>query len=203
VIVRTEDAARLWSRQGKDLTARFPDVASAAVRQLPAGAVVDGELVVFDSSTGRLDFDALQMRLVTAARKASRKATVPPASYVAFDLLAVAGVDIRSQRWTTRRQRLESLSGWSPPLQLSPVTRSLDEAREWYEILPAAMGVEGLMVKGAGTRYEPGRRDWLKVNSLGVGRVRLVGPSRILQLSKAGWRSAVVRDRCRGRVARG
>jgi ATP-dependent DNA ligase len=44
-----------------------------------------------------------------------------------------------------------------------------DEAREWFEVLPDAIGVEGLVVKGAATRYTPGRRDaWIKVNSVGV-----------------------------------
>lgn len=55
------------------------------------------------------------------------------------------------------------------PLQLSPVTDDLDEAREWFDVLPAAMGIEGLVVKGAATRYTPGRRDaWMKVNSVGL-----------------------------------
>jgi hypothetical protein len=43
-----------------------------------------------------------------------------------------------------------------PPLQLSPVTYEVDEAREWYDVLPAAMGVEGLVAKGRATRYVPG-----------------------------------------------
>ena len=58
-------------------------------------------------------------------------------------------------------------------MQLTPVTADLDEAREWFEVLPEAMGVEGLVVKGAATRYTPGRRDaWIKVNSSGVAGVR-------------------------------
>jgi hypothetical protein len=40
-----------------------------------------------------------------------------PASFMAFDLLAVAGGDTRTQRWTTRRSRLEDIAGWIPPLQ--------------------------------------------------------------------------------------
>jgi ATP-dependent DNA ligase len=62
-----------------------------------------------------------------------------------------------------------------PPLQLSPVTYEVDEAREWYDVLPAAMGVEGLVAKGRATRYVPGRREWLKVRSVGVGGVRFAG----------------------------
>lgn len=75
-------------------------------------------------------------------------------------------------RWTVRRQRLESLAKhWAPPLQVSPVTADVDEAREWLEAFKSS-GVEGLVVKGASTRYQAGRRDWVKVNSVGVGDVR-------------------------------
>jgi ATP-dependent DNA ligase len=189
---RTGDQARLWSRQGKDLTAQFPDVAAAALDQLPDGCVVDGELVALDDA-GRLSFDLLQRRLVTAPAKARRLVAEHPASFMAFDLLAVAGVDIRSQRWTTRRGRLEALTGWVPPLQLSPVTYDVDEAREWYEVLPAAMGVEGLVAKGRATRYVPGRREWLKVNSVGVAAVRLASEVRSARWSDPA--QEIVRER--------
>ena len=71
-------------------------------------------------------------------------------------------------RWTPRRNRLETLAKpWRPPLQLSPVTDDVAEAREWLAAFKAS-GVEGLVVKGATTRYQPGRREWVKVNSVGV-----------------------------------
>jgi len=162
VIVRQGDAARLWSRQGKSLTDRLRDVAAAAARMLPEGCVVDGELVALDSN-GRLSFDLLQRRLVASPRTARRVLSATPSSYMAFDLLAVNGVDSRTRHWTRRRARLESLAGSEPPLQLSPVTYDVEEAREWLEVLPEAMGVEGVVVKGAVTRYYPGRREWLKV----------------------------------------
>ena len=131
--------------------------------------MLDGELVILGAD-GRLSFDALQQRLVTSPAKARGKAAVLPASFAAFDLLAAGGIDLRTQRWTVRRQRVEQLAQrWVPPLQLTPVTADLDEATEWFEVLPAAMGVEGLVVKGAATRYTPGRRDaWVKFNSVGV-----------------------------------
>jgi ATP-dependent DNA ligase len=63
------------------------------------------------SINNRLDFDALQRRLVTTSPAAARElATAAPASFVAFDLLAIAGVDLRTQRWATRRARLEQLA---------------------------------------------------------------------------------------------
>lgn len=102
------------ARQCKDLTDRFPDIAAAAVRQVEEGVVLDGELLMLVE--GRLSFDALQRRLVTAPAKARRLVGAVPASYVAFGLLAVAGVDLRTQRWTVRRGRLEQLAGsFSPP----------------------------------------------------------------------------------------
>jgi hypothetical protein len=94
---------------------------------------------------GRLSFDALQRRLVTAPAKARRLVATVPASFVAFDLLAIGGVDLRTQRWTTRRARLEKLAErWQLPLQVSPVTASRAEAQEWFDVLPEAMGIEGL-----------------------------------------------------------
>ncbi|WP_328995553.1 hypothetical protein OG394_13065 [Kribbella sp. NBC_01245] len=153
-LVRTGTDARLWSRRGTNLTTRFPLLAAAAVRQLPEGLVLDGELVVY--MDGLPDFGALQSR-ETARR---------PASYMVFDLLAVGDVDIRSMPWDRRRQRLETLAQtWAAPLELCPVTFNLEEAREWFEVL-GEIGVEGLVVKGRRTRYLPGHPSgWLKVRS--------------------------------------
>jgi ATP-dependent DNA ligase len=155
--------ARLWSRRGADLTAQFSDVARAVARMLPAGSVIDSELCVL--TEGRLSFEALHKRLVTAPAKASRVRAELPASFMVFDLLAVGGVDVRPMRWEeTRRRRLEGLSTtWSPPVQLSPVTSSRLEAEEWFDVLPDQLGIEGLVVKGAAAPYTPGKRTWRKV----------------------------------------
>jgi ATP-dependent DNA ligase len=154
--------ARLWSRNGKDLTSKFPDVARALERQVGLDCVLDGELVVWTGE--RLDFDALQQRNVnTTTTVRTKLAPAQPASFIAFDVLAVDTTDVRPVRWSTRRRRLESLAeNWRPPLQLSPVTADPDEAREWLEAFKSS-GVEGLVVKGASGRYVPGRREWVKV----------------------------------------
>ncbi|MFI5736147.1 ATP-dependent DNA ligase [Kribbella sp. NPDC051587] len=153
--------ARLWSRNGKDFTAKFPDVAQALARQVGVDCVLDGELVVWTGE--RMDFDALQLRNVSSAASVRTElAPARPASFVVFDVLAVDGTDIRSMRWSTRRRRLEALgANWRPPLQLSPVTADAAEAREWLDAFKAS-GVEGLVVKGASTRYQPGQRAWSK-----------------------------------------
>ncbi len=161
VIFRGDDTVTLWSRQGKNLTQAFPDLADAALEQLPDGCVVDGEAVVWEN--GRLNFDALQGRLGARAFNRARMVRERPASFAAFDVLAVADRDIRHVPLEGRRMLLEELAlGWEPPLNLSPVTRDVDEARRWLDELSAS-GIEGLVVKGAGQRYEGGRREWLKV----------------------------------------
>ncbi|MBN1094401.1 ATP-dependent DNA ligase [Blastococcus sp. TML/M2B] len=163
VVVRTGSGTRLWSKQGRDLTDRFPDVAAAALAQVPAGTVLDGEVVIWHAD--RLDFGLLQQRMVTSAGRLAAQVAAHPASYVAFDVLALGGTDLREQTLGRRRAELETLSArWAPPMQLSPSTADPVLAREWFDDFRAA-GVEGLVAKGAGTRYAPGRREWLKVKS--------------------------------------
>jgi ATP-dependent DNA ligase len=108
--VRSAGTARIWSRQCKDLTAQFLDIARAAVARLSDGVVLDGELVILVD--GRLSFDALQRRLVMAPWKARRPVALVPASYAAFDVLAVGGVDLRTQRWSVRPFPLGAVGGW-------------------------------------------------------------------------------------------
>src|SRR4051794_25307335 len=68
-LVRVDaDGARVRSRRGVDLTTAFGDVAAAAARQLSPGTVLDGELVVWDGDSGRLDFTALQRRVIAPSR---------------------------------------------------------------------------------------------------------------------------------------
>ena len=152
---------QLWSRQGKNLTAAFPELATAADAQLPPGCVVDGEAVRW--ADDRLDFDALQRRLTASARSIHRLVEDEPTNYVVFDLLAVAGRDLRGHPYWVRRQLLEELAkGWQPPLSLSPVTDAKSVAEGWMRDLAPA-GIEGVVAKGADQPYLGGRRDWVKV----------------------------------------
>jgi ATP-dependent DNA ligase len=163
VVVRSGGSTRLWSKQGRDLTDRFPDVVAAVIAQVPSGTVIDGEVVIWNGA--RLDFGLLQQRMVTAPGRIAALTAAHSASYVAFDLLAAGGTDLRSWKLARRRTALEDLAArWAPPLQLSPATSDPVEARAWFHDYRPA-GIEGLVVKGAGTRYAPGRREWLKVKS--------------------------------------
>src|SRR5215212_253134 len=160
VLRRTKDSVELWSRRGVDLGWRFPDVVAAAITQVPVGTVLDGELCVW--LEGRLDWGQLQRRL-GSARQIAEQARTSPASYVAFDLLSVDGLDVRTRPWTARRSLLEQFGvDWQPPLQMTPVTFDRDEAEHWSRDY-RPVGIEGLVIKGAATRYVPGRASsWLK-----------------------------------------
>jgi ATP-dependent DNA ligase len=156
-----EKGATLYSRQGKDLSRYFPDLVAAAIEYIPPGCVVDGEALIW--SDDRLDFNSLQQRMITG--KAALPAFVKerPASFAAFDVLAVAGHDTRKIMLRDRRALLEELAAdWRPPLNLSPATADFELATQWFEEMPAT-GIEGLVCKGSGQLYEGGVRQWLKI----------------------------------------
>lgn len=161
-LLRVGPAARaeLWSRQHVDLGARFPEILAAARAQLPGGTVLDGELVCWFG--GRLSWDQLQRRLGSPARVAEQ-VRVAPASYVAFDVLALRGDDVREQPWLRRRVLLEQLGATlKPPLQVTPVTLDPLEAEQWARDLQP-QGFEGLVIKNVRSRYVAGRSSsWLK-----------------------------------------
>lgn len=154
-----DDGCRVQSRRGHDITDAFRDVADAAAAHLPAGLVLDGELVVWAGSG--LDFGELQRRVGHGGNRRLRQA---PASFVAFDVLAAADNDVRGATLAVRRQLLETVLADAPTaVQLCPQTADRDEALEWMaEYLAADVGIEGLVVKGRATTYRGGAREWLK-----------------------------------------
>jgi ATP-dependent DNA ligase len=154
--------ATVWSRRGHDITRAFPDIAEAARRMLLPGCTVDGELLVW--AEGRLDFGALQRRLA-AGRNAHALAAGRPANLMAFDLLADPDGSLLTSPLHERRAALErAFADASPPLQLTPYTTETAEARAWLQqYAETRVGIEGLVIKGAGSTYEPGRRGWLKL----------------------------------------
>lgn len=121
--VRDRVGVRLWSRQKKDLTARFPDIAAAMGEHVPAETVLDGELVIWNENG--LDFDLLQRRMVNRPARALALSSENPATLIIFDVLAAGGVDLRAHPLRERRTVLERLGeSWSPPLQISPSRRT-------------------------------------------------------------------------------
>lgn len=157
---------RLWSRRGTNLLPYFPDLAPVLAARLPADLVLDGELVAWDSAAGRLDFAGLQERM-HAGRRVSAVAAQRPAHFVAFDVLAAGGRDLRDRPLRERRGVLErALSGVASPIALCQQTAEVAVAREWFETLTAA-GIEGLVIKDATATYptRSGQRIWWKVKA--------------------------------------
>ena len=151
---------RLDSRNQRPLLRYFPEL-PGPLQALPAGTVVDGEVVVVRGD--RLDFDALQNRLHPAASRAARLARETPATMVAFDLLAADGEDLRPAPFRERRERLERLAaGLPPPWTLTPSTTDRATALRWFDEFEAA-GCDGIVAKRLRGPYVEGKRDMVKV----------------------------------------
>ncbi|WP_344342791.1 DNA ligase [Kitasatospora putterlickiae] len=145
----------LQSRSGRDLAAGFPPIA-AAVARLPAGLVLDAELVAWRG--GRFAFEEL------LRTRQARAADDVALGLIAFDVLALPGRDVRGLPLADRRRLLlAALDGVPPPVQAVLATTDRAEALSWMERL-ADTGVEGLVCKAAGSPYRArgAGRLWVK-----------------------------------------
>jgi ATP-dependent DNA ligase len=162
IAFRDGDEVEIGSRNERPMTRYFPEIVAAALRSLPPRCVVDGEIVLTGAGGG-LDFWSLQQRIHPAASRVELLAERTPASFVAFDLLALGDEDLRPLPFAERRATLErALSEAAPPIHLTPVTTDVDVAQRWYERFEGA-GLDGLIAKDAGQAYVPGKRVMFKV----------------------------------------
>ena len=165
VIWRTPTGVRVQSRQGTDLTRFFPDLTAPLSAALPVRAVIDGEVLVWDTERARCSFSLLQRRL-TVGRKLPGIVRQYPAHFVAFDILRDGrGVELLDQPLHTRRAKLHRLLRTAPPpIAVCPQTTDRTVAESWLRDLGDA-GVEGVVVKPAGSPYRPGAQTWTKVRA--------------------------------------
>jgi ATP-dependent DNA ligase len=151
----------LQSRDLKPLNRYFPELSEPLLQQLPERCVLDGEIVI--AGPAGLDFESLLLRIHPAASRIKLLASQTPASFVAFDLLAVGGEDLREAPQAERRARLEGALGRvKPPLYLTPATRDRALAQDWFSRFEGA-GLDGVMAKRAEQPYQPDKRTMLKV----------------------------------------
>src|SRR5262249_32054184 len=149
------------SRDRKPLGRYFPELELALRANLPARCVLDGEIVI--ATDGKLDFDALLLRVHPAASRVKMLAEQSPSSYVAWDLLAIDDEDLRALTQVTRRARLEAaLATAKPPIHVSPATRDRAIAADWFKRFEGA-GLDGVMAKPESLIYTPGKRVMLKI----------------------------------------
>ncbi len=142
----------LWSRNGRPLLRYFPELAELGER-LPPHSALDGEIVI--AREGRLDFDAMQLRLHPAESRVRRLAAEIPADFVAFDLLLWEGEEVWRRPLEERRAELERRAG---AFHLSPASVDEDTAQEWLNRLESA-GLDGVVAKRLSLPYLPGSRD--------------------------------------------
>ncbi|MGZ9030364.1 MAG: ATP-dependent DNA ligase [Burkholderiaceae bacterium] len=161
LVFRGADECFIQSRDLRPLNRYFPELQSALEAALPIGCVLDGEIVIAGQSG--LDFDALQQRLHPAESRVQKLARETPASFVAFDALAIDNVDLRPQPQQQRREALENLLVRArPPLYLTPMTREHAVALRWLREFEGA-GLDGVIAKPAQLAYQPGKRALVKV----------------------------------------
>jgi ATP-dependent DNA ligase len=161
IVFRSGNDVFIQSRDLRPLDRYFPELHDALVERLPPGCVIDGEIVI--AGPRGLDFDALQMRLHPAASRAARLAKETPSAFVAFDLLAVDGRDIRDEPLRERRGLLERLlASTRPPIYLTPMTRDRAVAVDWLEQFEGA-GLDGVIAKPEEGVYQPGKRAMIKI----------------------------------------
>ncbi|HSD79962.1 MAG TPA: DNA ligase D [Solirubrobacteraceae bacterium] len=156
---------RLYSRNLNDITPRYPELARLNRALSHHRAILDGEVVAFGAE-GRPDFGALQQRMhLTAESQVRRLARSAPVTYVLFDLLWLDGHSLLDAPYEERRARLAELAltgeRWQTPDHV---------VGHGAELLAASMaqGLEGIVAKKLGSRYEPGRRSpcWIKVKNV-------------------------------------
>jgi ATP-dependent DNA ligase len=161
IVFRDGDEVEIGSRNERPMTRYFPELAEAIQANLPQRCVVDGEIVLV--SGDRLDFETLQLRLHPAASRVNLLAEQTPATFVAFDLLALGDEDYMGRPFAQRRAALElALANAQPPIHLTPATTDRDLAAEWFEQFEGA-GLDGLIAKPLDGVYEPDKRVMFKV----------------------------------------
>ncbi|MBA2489398.1 MAG: ATP-dependent DNA ligase [Chloroflexi bacterium] len=161
IVFRAGDELLIQSRDLKPLDRYFPELAEPLLAALPDRCVVDGEVVI--AGRDGLDFEALLLRIHPAASRVAMLAAESPASFIAWDLLALGVDDLRELAQAERRARLDrALADVAPPIHLTPATRDSEMATDWFDRFEGA-GLDGVIAKPLDAAYQPGKRAMLKI----------------------------------------
>jgi ATP-dependent DNA ligase len=161
IVFRDGDEVEFTSRNTKPLTRYFPELVEAALEQLPERCVLDGE--IFVAIGKRLQFETLQERIHPAKSRIDMLAEKTPASFVAFDLLALDDTSYVDRPFSERRAVLEErLADLSGPCYLTRTTDNPAMAEEWFEQFEGA-GLDGVIAKPLPATYTPNGRTMMKI----------------------------------------
>jgi len=141
----------LWSRNGRPLLRYFPELRPLG-DLLPPHSALDGEIVI--ERDGKLDFDAMQMRLHPAESRIRKLAAETPATFIAFDLLLWKGEEVHRG---TLRERRPQLLAKAKGFRISPASTDPAQARAWLDRLET-LGLDGVVAKRLDAPYKPGSR---------------------------------------------
>lgn len=163
IIFRDGDEVELGSRNERPFTRYFPELLGPIREQFPNRCVIDGEIVVPTADPAGLDFDALQQRIHPAESRVKRLSVETPASFVAFDLLALGDRSFMDSPLSERRAALDqALADVRDPLFRCPASSDPAVAQQWFTRFEGA-GLDGLIAKPLGGRYTPGERTLVKI----------------------------------------
>ncbi len=158
---RDGNTVGIHSRALKPLLRYFPELEAPLIKQLPKGCVLDGEIVI--ARNGRLDFDALLLRIHPAGSRVTKLASESPASFVAWDVLAIGDENLTGRSQGERSARLVAeLGEVVAPLFVTPVTRDPVVATDWFHRFEGA-GLDGVIAKPLASPYQPGKRIMHKI----------------------------------------
>ncbi len=161
IIFRDGGEVEIGSRNERPMTRYFPELAEAFLTELPERCVIDGEIIV--AGPKGLDFEALQQRIHPAVSRVNMLASATPASFIAFDLLALGDEDLTGRPFRERRDLLERiLAKARPPVHITPATTDRDLALRWFAEFEGA-GLDGIIAKPLDGTYEPDRRVMFKI----------------------------------------
>ncbi len=162
VVTLTTDSTRLVSRNGRDLSAQYPELSSVHADVLQANAVLDCEIVAADEA-GRDSFELLQRRMnLSSAAEIKRASKQIPVALVAFDIMFYDGEDTTRAPLEDRRLLLEHVVDETDRIRVDPYVDGRGTA---FTAEAERLGLEGVMAKRLGSRYRPGKRsdDWRKI----------------------------------------
>jgi ATP-dependent DNA ligase len=186
IIFRDGDEVEIGSRNERPMTRYFPELVEAVRENLPERCAVDGEIIVIGESGDRLEFEVLQMRIHPAASRVKLLSEQTPASFVAFDLLALDDTDFTKVPFAERRAALvEAMASARPPIYVTAATTDRELAEQWFHQFEGA-GLDGLIAKPLDGLYLPDKRSMFKVKHERTAdcvvagyRVHKSGPDRI------------------------
>jgi DNA ligase D-like protein (predicted ligase) len=154
---RREGSVRLLTRNEKDYTSHYPDLAEAILGVDTPPLIADGEIVAFDGDV--TSFSKLQARMGNA-RPTAGQAVATPVFFYLFDLIWFDGYDLSALPLTARKTILREAVTFTDPIRFS---EHLDEDGEAAFHAACERGWEGLVAKRAASPYTHARsRDWLK-----------------------------------------